>query len=92
MSPNHCGDPQGFGGGASVGGGGGEAGLPQAVAATVNNHLIWFGYTVLAQIERRRSNFRPRDFGAVAFKFEPKNDCCNQEFGTKSGLFDKVPL
>ena len=47
---------------------------------------------VSTQIERRRSNFRPRDFGAVAFKFEPKNDCYNQEFGTKSGLFDKVPL
>ena len=41
---NHWGDPQGFGGGASVGGGGGVAGLPQAVAETVNNHLIWFGY------------------------------------------------
>ena len=25
-----------------------------------------------AQIERRRSNFRPGVFGAVAFKFEPK--------------------
>ena len=28
-------------------------------------------YTVPAQIERRRSNFRPEVFGAVAFKFEP---------------------
>ena len=28
--------------------------------------------TVPAQIERRRSNFRPEVFGAVAFKFEPK--------------------
>ena len=28
-------------------------------------------YTVPAQIERRRSNFRPGGFGAVAFKFEP---------------------
>ena len=27
--------------------------------------------TVPAQIERRRSNFRPGFFGAVAFKFEP---------------------
>ena len=29
-------------------------------------------YTVPVQIERRRSNFRPGFFGAVAFKFEPK--------------------
>ena len=29
-------------------------------------------YTVPAQIERRRSNFRPGFFGAVAFKFEQK--------------------
>ena len=46
----------------------------------------------MTQIERRRSIFRPEVFGAIAFKFEPKNDCCNQEFGTKSGPFDKVPL
>ena len=49
-------------------------------------------YTVPAQIERRRSNFRPGVLGAVALIFEPKNDCCNQEFGRKSGLLDKVPL
>ena len=51
-----------------------------------------FLITVPAQIERRRFNFHSGDFGAVAFKFEPKNDYCNQEFGTKSGLFDKVLL
>ena len=28
-------------------------------------------YTVSTQIERRRSNFRKRFFGAFVFKFEP---------------------
>ena len=30
-----------------------------------------FTLTVSTQLERRRSNFRPRFFGAFAFKFEP---------------------
>ena len=54
--------------------------------------LCFAAYTALAQIEPRRSNFRPGDFGAIALKFEPKNESCNQEFGTKSELFDKAPL
>ena len=46
-------------------------------------------YTVPAQIERRRSNFRPEVFGAIAFKFEPNVDPCNQGFVQKVDFWSK---
>ena len=46
-------------------------------------------YTVPAQIERRRSNFRPEVFGAVAFKFEPKITVIIKNFVQKVDFLTK---
>ena len=45
--------------------------------------------TVSTQILRRRSNFRPEVFGAVAFKFEPKMTVVIKNFAQKVDFLTK---